>query len=186
MVDEVKPDAVSAAFYWCKRKKIRKMEEKKQDERVWGDEDARRRAVDALLERGVEFRAERRGWLRFWRPTMRLVIQPPTLGVLYAVSGEFATLVIDESRVDEDPIGYSFDLVRSDALSLARAVAYAVLGTKARIKWLGGLYARYLMWQLTANQMLKLVVTVLSVCGTADFINSIRLIKGAGLAEPKA
>lgn len=145
----------------------------------------RRRAVEALLERGVVFEAERRGWWRWLRPRVRMRVDPPTLGVLYAVSGEFAQMKIDERRVEADPLGYSFELVRSQMRPMARAVAFAVLGTRWKIRLFAGMYARYLLWQLTAAQLLKLVVTVLSVSGTADFINSIRLIKGTGLLDTR-
>ena len=103
-------------------------------------------------------------------------VDPPTLGVLYAVSGEFAQMKIDERRVEADPLGYSFELVRSQMRPMARAVAFAVLGTRWKIRLFAGMYAR---------QLLKLVVTVLSVSGTADFINSIRLIKGTGLLDTR-
>ena len=157
-----------------------------ENEKDWKEEQVRRRAADALLERGVVFEAARRGALSGLWPKMRLKIDPPTLGVLYAVSGEFVAMGVNEARVESDPIGYSFELVRSQVRPMARAVACAVLGSRWKIRWFAGLYARYLLWQLTANQLLKLVVTVLSVCGTADFINSIRLIKGTGLLDPKA
>lgn len=149
-------------------------------------DEARRRAVDALLERGIVFKIGRRGPLKVFGKKMRLVINPPTLGVLYAISGEFAAMRIEEDKAEEDPIGYSFSLVRSQAFSLARAVSYAVLGTRWKVKCFAGLFSRYLLWQLTAKQLLKLVITVLSVSGTADFINSIRLIKGTGLLDTKA
>lgn len=158
--------------------KEERLEDVRQDE-------ARRRAVDVLLERGVVFEVERRGPLRLFGKKMRLVINPPTLGVLYAISGEFAAMRVDEDKVEEDPIGYSFSLVRSQSHSMARAVAYAVLGARWKVKCFAGVFSSYLLWQLTAKQLLKLVVTVLSVSGTADFINSIRLIKGTGLLDVK-
>lgn len=160
------------------------MEEERLDDPQ--QDEGRRRAVDALLERGIVFEIERRGPLKVFGKKMRLVINPPTLGVLYAISGEFAAMRIEEDKVEEDPIGYSFSLVRSQAFSLARAVSYAVLGIRWKVKCFSGLFSRYLLWQLTAKQLLKLVITVLSVSGTADFINSIRLIKGTGLLDTKA
>lgn len=87
------------------------MEEEKEREEC-SERALRRRAVEALLERGVVFEAERRGWWRRLRPKVRLRVDPPTLGVLYAVSGEFAQMEIDEHRVEADPLGYSFELVR--------------------------------------------------------------------------
>lgn len=158
-------------------------EEKEREERSEGA--LRRRAVEALLERGVVFEVERRGWWRWLRPRVRMRVDPPTLGVLYAVSGEFAQMEIDERQVEADPLGYSFELVRSQMRPMARAVAFAVLGARWKIRLFAGMYARYLLWQLTAAQLLKLVVTVLSVSGTADFINSIRLIKGTGLLDTR-
>ena len=161
------------------------MEEKKEEGRN-RETELRRRAAEALLERGVVFQVERRGFLRVLRPGMRLTIHPPTLGVLYAVSCELAGVELDPKRVEDDPIGYGFSLVRQQAEAMARAVACAVLGTRWKIRWFAGWYGRYLMWQLTTAQLLKLVVTVLSIGGTADFINSIRLIKGTGLLSGRS
>ena len=157
------------------------MEKKKAEEEGVGEARLRRRAAEALLERGVVFQVERRGFLRILSAQMRLTIDPPTLGTLYAVSCELAEVEIDPQRMESDPIAYGFSLVRQQTEAMARAVACAVLGSRWKIRWLAGWYGRYLMWQLTAAQLLKLVVTVLSVSGTADFINSIRLIKGTGL-----
>lgn len=53
-------------------------EEKEREERSEGV--LRRRAVEALLERGVVFEAERRGWWRWLRPRVRMRVDPPTLG----------------------------------------------------------------------------------------------------------
>lgn len=154
------------------------MQEKQQE-----DGELRRRAAEALLERGVVFVAPRRGVLSCWRKKIRLTVDPPTLGVLYAVAGELAALQVDERRVETDPIEYGFALVRGQAYAMARAVACAVLGARWKIRLFCGGYARYLMWQLTPGELFKLLVTVLSVSGTADFINSIRLIKGTGLLD---
>lgn len=159
------------------------MEENEMQEKQQSEGELRRRAAEALLERGVVFVAERRGVLRHWRRKMRLRVDPPTLGVLYAVAGEFAALRMDERRMEADPIGYGFALVREQVRPMARAVACAVLGSRWKIGLFCGWYARYLMWQLTPGVLLKLLITVLSVSGTADFINSIRLIKGTGLLD---
>ena len=100
--------------------------------------------MEALLERGVVFEVERRGWWRWLRPRVRMRVDPPTLGVLYAVSGEFAQMEIDERRVEADPLGYSFELVRSQMRPMARAVAFAVLGARWKIRLFAGMYARIL------------------------------------------
>lgn len=142
-------------------------------------------AVLALLEKGMEYSVKRKGVLRYLFPDFKIKIDPPTLGVLYSISSCFAAMEIDEEKVEESPLSYGFALVEENAHRLSRAIAAAILADKFLISCVGGLLSRYIMWQLTPRDMFMIVVNILTMCGTADFINSIRLIKGVCLAEAK-
>lgn len=142
-------------------------------------------AVAALIEKGVTYSVKRKGVLRYLFPDFKIKIAPPTLGVLYSVSSCFAAMEIDEEKVEESPLTYGFALVEENAHNLSRAIAYAILADKFLIKCIGGLFSRYIMWQFTPRDMFMIIVNILTMCGTADFINSIRLIKGVCLAEAK-
>ncbi|MBR4402806.1 MAG: hypothetical protein IKV77_04670 [Alistipes sp.] len=142
-------------------------------------------AVAALIEKGVTYSVKRKGVLRYLFPDFKIKIEPPTLGVLYSISSCFAAMEIDEEKVEESPLTYGFALVEENAHNLSRAIAYAILADKFLIKSIGGLVSRYIMWQFTPRDMFMIVVNILTMCGTADFINSIRLIKGVCLAEAK-
>lgn len=159
---------------------------KKEKKAKTDDSEQRQKAIEALLENGTVFEADRKGFLRHFSPKMRLRLAPPTLGVLYTMSGHFVSMEVDEDRVEAEPIPYSFILAEKNCSKLARALAAAVLAGRWRIRLFGRVVASYLMWQLTPRQLLRMTVLVLSMCGTADFINSIRLIKGTRLTEPKA
>lgn len=149
------------------------------------EQETQERAIEALMEKGVSYTVKRKGLLSYVFPQFKIKIAPPTLGVLYNISSAFGGIDIDEEKVEASPLSYGFALVEENAHRLSQALAVAILADKFLIKCIGGLVSRYIMWQLTPRDMFMLVVNILTMCGTADFINSIRLIKGVCLAEAK-
>ncbi|MDD4819831.1 MAG: hypothetical protein PHD21_03230 [Flavobacteriales bacterium] len=146
---------------------------------------SQKRAVEALLEKGIDIEIKHRSILRYIVPKTKWHVSPPTLGVLYGMAGEFAQMEMEEEKIDLQPLNYGFALARENAENLSRALAVSFIGGRMSMGIVGRLVARYLMWHMTPAEMFAAVVSVITMSGTADFINSIRLIKGIRLTEAK-
>ena len=143
------------------------------------------RAIDALLENGTEFKVQTRGLWHWICPIRTFKITQPKLGTLYAMAGEYTRIDLEESRLTENPLRESFHLVRENARAMSRVAAIALLNGKWRIALFKNALSRYLLWRLDPSQLIKLCLIVITISNTADFINSIRLIKGTRLTMPK-
>lgn len=144
-----------------------------------------KRAVDALLEKGTDIEIKHNGILKHLIPRKKWHIAPPTLGVLYGMAGEFSQMEIQEEKIETEPLNYGFTLAEKNAQNMAKALSIALIGNRLGVKLFGKMMSRYIMWSMTPAEMFNTVVNVITMSGTADFINSIRLIKGIRLTEAK-
>ena len=101
-----------------------------------------KKAIEALLENGTVFETDRKGFLRHFSPKMKLRLAPPTLGVLYTMSGHFVSMEVDEDRVEREPIPYSFILAGKNSRKIGACfgggsfgwtLAYKAVRTDCRI-----------------------------------------------------
>lgn len=76
--------------------------------------------------------------------------------------------------MEADPVGESKRMVFKNAYLSAQIIAIAILNREWKIKLLTPLFAKYLLWHLTPQTILKLSVIVLTIGNIGDFINAIR------------
>ncbi|AUD00932.1 hypothetical protein [Spirosoma pollinicola] len=142
------------------------------DERV-----AEKQELDVLIERGMRFSVPKRSLLRYiGKPDRSFLLQQPYLGTLDRLSAEFIHLDLSEERLAADWLSETKHLTRAHVTRCARIVAMAILNSQWRIRLCTGLLSRYLLWHLTPQTLLRLVLVINSLSNIGDFINSIRLM----------
>lgn len=144
------------------------------------------KAIDTILEKGVDFTVKRTGFLRLFSKTKTYHIAPPALGCLLEISKLSLSVDIDEDRVTADPWGESWAIISATDDRLAKVLAVAILHSRIKIKLFTKILAKQLMWQLTTRQLINAVSLVLMASNPGDFLNTIRLIRTTkSLTTPK-
>lgn len=144
--------------------------------------------VDALLNKGVEFKVEKKGLISLFSKTKRtrnFIIQQPYLGTLYALTGLYFKAQFKEDEFKEDPLGASRTLARRSAKIMCEVVAVAVLNNEIKIKLFSKILARYFFWRLKPDTLLQIILIIASLNNTLDFTNSIRLIQVLKTTTPR-
>lgn len=148
---------------------------------------AERAALDSLLDKGLEFKIERKPLFGFIKRKPRIIrINQPFLGTLDHLSRELLDMEIDEEKIKAAPIQESRRLALLNARRAARVVAIAYLNSKWGIRFLAGVYTRYFLWRITPSKLYQLAMIISTISNVADFTNSIRLLSVARTTEPKA
>jgi len=143
------------------------------------------RAAETILEKGVFFRVPNAGIMRYFKDETTFILKQPNAGTLLKISQVAASIEIDEDKITENPIFESWQITKREIVNVTRIVAIAILGTKWRIFFLTGILTRYLMWRVTPSKLIELAKLMIQLCNTADFLNSIRLIRGTRITSPK-
>ncbi len=159
------------------------------------DQSVETRAIDTLLQRGVEIiippsapppRYRFINWLSGAKDKGRtFIIRQSYLGTLYEISRVALTLEYNEKRIAEDAFGESKRLVEKHAKSMTLICAMAILNSKDDIQAQSESLSEYLLWHLTPERLAQLSLTIMQMNNISDFINSIRLMSGARITAPK-
>lgn len=151
--------------------------------------------IDSLLERGIEFQVPTKSFAErlIYGKNRKFEIAQLCFGALDLVTNELLHINIDDEAVKNSPLEEADRLASENAYRLSRIVAIAVLNdklvtakgfnggnivfTKPNLKKIDRL-AKYFMWRLNSQTMLQITLIVRQLMNSADFMNSIRLIKG--------
>jgi len=133
------------------------------------------KAIDTLLQNGIIVDIGKR----------KFTISQSYLGTIFTISHIAITMGIDEEKIKDNPIGESRDIAVSHAKKMARIVAIAILNNKWKIRLFESVLANFLFWKLTPGELRNISETVMTLNNMGDFMNSIRLISGRRMTEPK-
>jgi hypothetical protein len=148
---------------------------------------AEKKAADTLLHTGAEIKIYKRSVLRFIGKKERTItIHQSFLGTLYEISRLALQMNFDESKVQSDPWYESKVLAEKHARTVSTVLAIAILNSKWKIRLFKKLLANYLYWHLTPENLFKIVIVVSELNNVADFINSIRSVRGWRITQPKS
>ncbi len=125
--------------------------------------------LEDLLDKGVEFEVKKRKFL----------IKKPYLGTLDLMSDLALKIAYEDEIISgENGVNYAREVVVSTAKHYSLLVAIVVLNSKWKIKFFAKLLAKWLYWNIKADDLKKLAQIVLEDDSVVNFLLSIRLISG--------
>lgn len=150
-------------------------------------ENTEEKAVNVLLNEGIDITIKKRSLLRFLGKKERAFkITPSYLGTVYAISKIAIEMNFEETLIQKDPFFESKVLAEKHVKALSLVIAIAILNSKWKIWMFKKLLSIYLLWRLTPSELSKLVIYVSELNNYADFMNSIRSVRGWRITQPKS
>lgn len=143
------------------------------------------RAINTLLDKGVTFTIPTRGLMRYIKPNHVFKLRQAYLGTLLMLSEYYLKTGLDEARLSENPMVESRQVVNRSVRPMARIAAIGILNSKWKIRLFGSLLAGFLLWRLTPRTLYELGMTIVMLNNTGDFLNTIRLMEGMQITQPK-
>jgi hypothetical protein len=137
------------------------------------------------LQRGVKFKIAAPWYLRWLRKTLTLTLRSPYQGTLMRASAYYLSTGLKEHQLEDITVEQSLALMNVHGKALTMAVATAVLNGYWKGKLFTKILARYLRWNLTAQQISALVTALLIHGGTSDFMNTTRSVRMLRATKPK-
>lgn len=147
--------------------------------------DIERQAAETILQRGVSVSIAAPWFIRWAKKTVRLTIRSPYQGTLMRASAYYLSTGLKDHQLDDITVEQSLALMKVHGRSLSMAVATTILNDYWKGKLFTKLLARYLRWNLTAQQISALVTTILIYGGTSDFMNTTRSVRMMKTTAPK-
>lgn len=148
--------------------------------------DVEKRAIDTILQHGIEFKVPKRSILRFIGKKERtFLIRPSTASTLFILAGIALEIDFSEESIQANPIREVDILVRKHIKKLALYCSAAILDSSWKYRLFGRILALYLFKRLSAKMLLDLSLTAKTISNAADFMNSIRLISGGRISQKK-
>jgi hypothetical protein len=141
-----------------------------------------KKAAETLSDRGVYWKLPSFWFLRIiGKKTVRVIVKPIRLGTLLELSRIYAALDIKPEDLEKDPHG----LILNNTRALCTIAAVCILNSKLKIRLFSGLLARFLLSRLTANNLLEIMMFIVTYSGVTAFTTTIRLIGEMRVTTPK-
>ena len=137
------------------------------------------KAASILLDRGVGWKVPAPWPLRLIKRNVMLVIKPLRLGTLLELSRLYAGMDIDTTEAEKDPHA----LIKCIPIA-SRIAAVCILNGPAKIKLFSGPLSRFIRKRLTANELLEMMLFIVTYSGTASFMSIIRLMGEMRMTTP--
>lgn len=137
------------------------------------------KAASILLDRGVGWKVAAPWPLSIFKRQVMFVIKPLRLGTLLELSRLYAGMDIDTQQPDKDP-----HALISNIPVACRIAAVCMLNSPLKIRMFSGIVARFVRKRLTADQLLEMMLFIVTYSGTASFTSIIRLIGEMKMTTP--
>lgn len=141
------------------------------------------RAMDAILEKGIEFKIPARGLIKYIRPEHTFKLRQAYLGTLLELTRYYLKTGLDEKALADNPLLEARQVAHRSIKPMARIAAIGMLNGKWKIRLFSRIFANYLMWRLTPKTLYELSMTIVMLNNTGDFLNSIRLTAGMQISQ---
>ena len=136
-----------------------------------------RLAAENLLQRGVKIKIVAPWFIRWLKKTVTLRLTSPFEGTLLRVSAYYLSTGLQDHKLENITVEESLLLMSTHGKAISKAVACAILNSY----WSGKLFtnplAWYLRWHLKPKELFALTTALLIYGGTADFMNTTRLVR---------
>lgn len=137
--------------------------------------DVEKKAVDAILDRGVSVKIGR----------FKFVMKPALTGTMFMIAGIAASIEFSEDDFKEAPISSSYRYASRNVKDMSRVVAISILRRKLKIQLFSGLLSRYIMWNVTPKDLFNFCLIAYRLSDTASFIDTIRLISVTRISQKR-
>ncbi len=142
-------------------------------------------AAETILQRGVNFRIAAPWYIKWFKKTVPITLRSPYQGTLMRASAYYLSTGLKDHQLEDITVEQSLALMSVHGKALSMAVATSVLNGYWKGKIFTKMLARYLRWNLTAQQMAALVSTILIYGGTSDFMDTTRSVRMMKMTTPK-
>lgn len=141
-------------------------------------------AVDTILQRGVKIHIVAPWFIRWFKKTVTLRVGSPFEGTLLRVSRYYLSTGLESHKLESLTVENALVLMSIHGKAISRAVACAMLNGYISGKLFTRPLAWYLRWHMTPQQLLGMTRTLLIYGGTADFMNTTRLVRNMKATTP--
>ena len=150
-------------------------------------ENVKEKVVSAINEEPLRIEISRKRYrlldaLMLRRKKMVFIVRPPVLGILVKISGILEKINIGEEDIEEPSFQFGIKYLNRNKDDMLKIVGYALHGKKGEpAKRL----TKFIEENLTSQELLMLVTTVLSLLNVKDFGNSIMLVQSMSLMKQR-
>lgn len=143
-----------------------------------------RLAAETILQRGVKVKIPAPWFIRWLKKSWVVVLTSPFEGTMLRVATYYLSTGLKDEKLENITTEETLHLMAVHGKAISRAVACAILNGY----WKGKLFTRpfawYLRWNLTAQEMFGLTTALILYGGTADFMNTTRLVRKMKTTTP--
>lgn len=107
-------------------------------------------------------------------------VRPPVLGILVKISGILENIKIEEKDIEKQPFEFGIEYLNKNKDDMLRVISYALHGKKGEPD--KGLL-KFINENLTAQELLILVSSILSLLNVKDFSTSIIAVQSMSLMK---
>ena len=110
------------------------------------------------------------------------LVRPPVLGILVKISGILENIKIEESDLEKQPFEFGIEYLNKNKDDMLRIISYALHGKKGEP---GKGLLKFINENLTAQELLILVSSILSLLNVKDFSTSIIAVQSMSLMKQR-
>lgn len=114
---------------------------------------------------------------------IKIRIKPSYAGTLYSIAHLAVKMDIDEEKVQQSWLREGHKLAIEHMQSLCEIIAIAILNGPLKIRLFKKMLGRYLFWKLTPEKLFQIVMVVIMLGNTSDFLHTIRLVFGTRITQ---
>ncbi|MDN5291814.1 MAG: hypothetical protein PWQ06_2053 [Anaerophaga sp.] len=129
--------------------------------------DARKKAAETILDRGVRFKMPAPFLIRILRLN-RIRVKPFRPGTIL----EFSRIILDNDL--ESAESATVEQLHLKIKPIARCIAVSILNSRVRIKWFTGIYSKWLLWRTHYLNLIEMFVTLKELNAAHDFTSITR------------
>lgn len=142
-------------------------------------------ASQTILQRGVKFKINTPFWLRWLKKSFTVRVTSPYQGTLFRISTYYLSTGLKDSQLENITVEESLAIMAVHGKVISKAVACALLNGYWSGKLFTGPVAWYLKWHCSPKELCALTTALLVYGGSADFMNTTRLVRQMKQTEPK-
>ena len=143
-----------------------------------------RLAAETILQRGVKVKIPAPWFIRWLKKSWVVVLKSPVEGTMLRVATYYLSTGLKDEKLENITTEETLQLMQVHGKAISKAVACAILNGY----WKGKLFTRpfawYLRWHLTSEELFGLTTALVLFGGTADFMNTTRLVRKMKATTP--
>lgn len=143
-----------------------------------------RLAAETILQRGVKVKIPAPWCIRWLKKTLVMRLTSPFEGTMLRVSRYYLSTGLTDAKLENVTTEQALVLMAVHGKAISKAVACAILNGFLKGKFFTRPLAWYLRWNLKPQELFALTTALLLYGGTADFMNTTRLVRQMKATTP--